>query len=284
MGEKDKISFEEFQAMLLDLEKGDEEIRPYLIVKERESGPFSPVLGPNPEMVEMTFEQAEAESAMSIGNGLARFRRQLKFKKRKLVGSKLPVIVAEGDSWFQFPILIDEVIDHLEEDFQVWCVSAAGDTAQNMVFGQAGSKKREYMDALRREKDDVSAFLFSGAGNDIIGQDENGNPVISSILKNFHPGGDPSSHINHAEFGQKLAFLKNAYGEVISEVRGEAGFEQLPIIVHGYDHAIPGNPPGSTQSSLRRTRRVAWQTLGCQGYHRPVPATRYHQDSHRWPL
>lgn len=236
-----RISYQQFQTMLLDLDVSDETIASYVLVDRDRSGPFNPVFAPNPEFVEMTFAEFEAESALGIGNGLARFRRQLAFKTRLATGSKLPVLVAEGDSWFQFPVLINEVVDNLSDSYLVWCVSAAGDTAQNMVFGPEGSGKREYLQALREQKDRVKAFLFSGAGNDIIGEDANGVPVISKILKNHIPGGSAAAHIDMARLGATLAFLKKAYDQVVDQVRNEPGLEKLPIILHGYDYAIPGS-------------------------------------------
>ena len=36
-----------------------------------------------------------------------------------------------------------------------------------------------------------------------------------------------------------MRFLKDAYTSVVNKVRNELGFEKLPIIIHGYDYAIP---------------------------------------------
>lgn len=237
-----KITYQEFQKLLLSTDVPDEVIAEFVVVDPRKTGPFNPVLKPDPRRVEMSFEEIEAESAMSMGNGLARFRRQLRFRQRLLTGSPLPVLVAEGDSWFQFPILIEDVVDQLGDEYLVWCVSAAGDTAQNIVYGDEGTGRREYLKALREQKTRVRAFLFSAAGNDIIGEDADGVAVISKILKDHIPGADAAAHIDLALFGQTLAFLKKAYTEVIQQVRKEPGLEKLPIIVHGYDYAIPGSP------------------------------------------
>lgn len=235
------ITYQQFQQMLLDTSVPDKEIARYVFVDKEVSTPLNPVLKAKPEYVLMTTAEAEAENAMAIGNGLARLRRQLRFKEQLALGSKAPVLVSEGDSWFQFPILIDDVIDQLGKDYLVWDVSAAGDTAQNMVFGVVGKGHCEYLNALRDRKDRVRAFLFSAAGNDIIGQDEAGVPMLARILKKHVSGGSPSDHIDFAVFGQALTFLKKAYSDVITKIRKEPGFEKLPIIVHGYDYAIPSD-------------------------------------------
>lgn len=236
-----KITFQELQQRLRNVDIPDGELAPYFIIHPDQAGPFNPVLMANPELVTMTAEEFQSESAMGIGNGLARFRRQLRFKRAILLGEKRATIVTEGDSWFQFPLLIDDVVDYLEEDYAVCCLSAAGDTAQNMVFGTEGHGKREFLSALRQQKDRVRAFVFSGAGNDIIGEDENGVPVLTSILKNFQPGKSAADHVNFAVLGDKLAFLKGAYQRVFQTVHSEPGLETLPIVIHGYDHAIPWN-------------------------------------------
>ncbi len=64
----------------------------------------------------MTLQDVEVENALKIGNGLARFRRMQSFSRRLQKGVDQPVLVSEGDSWFQFPFLIREVIDHLNRD------------------------------------------------------------------------------------------------------------------------------------------------------------------------
>ena len=153
---------------------------------ERGKGGFDFAIKPDPEKVEITAEDEEFENAMQIGNGLSRFRRQMRFRRRKFFGSDLPVLVSEGDSWFQFPLLVREIIDQLEDEYLIWSVGAAGDTAENIVYGRA-----EYLKALNKQKDDVRGFLFSAAGNDIIGEDpETQSAVLFDLIRDFN--GDPT--------------------------------------------------------------------------------------------
>ncbi len=175
-----KITHAEFQAMLEDLDVPDNQIADYL-VPAGDGGGLNPEFLPNPEMV----ERDRAESAMTIGNGVSRRRRRSKFNRRIRRGENLPVIVSEGDSWFQFPFVIDDIIDHLEDDYLIWNCGAAGDTAANMIF-----KNAEYMTALDEQADRVTAFMLSAAGNDVIGEDENGVPVLASLLHRQTPTRD----------------------------------------------------------------------------------------------
>ena len=235
-----KISYSEYLDIIRDPDTTDERLMELTRVKKGRGGlDFS--LEPDPAKVSMTPSDKDFESAMGIGNGLDRLRRRSKFFQRLKQKPATPVLVAEGDSWFQFPLLVRDTVDHLSKKYAIWCVSAAGDTAQNMVLGERASKATEYMAALRRHKKSVKAFLFSAAGNDIIGEDPvTQRPVIEDMLKPFNGNkSDIAGHINHALLGEKITFLKGAYAQVIANIRMEPGLEKLPIIIHGYDVPFP---------------------------------------------
>lgn len=230
-----KINYDEYLKLARNPDSKDEELLSYSkIVKG--TGGFDFKIVPDPDKVSLKTEDVEFENAMKIGNGLSRFRRQMRFHKRKLLGSKLPVLVAEGDSWFEFPLLVREIIDQLEDEYLIWSIGAAGDTARNMVYIHA-----EYPKALKDRSHDVRGFLFSAAGNDIIGEDaETQEPVLFNLLKNFNGNNaDIEGHINKDLLEEKMRFLQGAYTSVIKKVRTELGFENLPIFIHGYDYAIP---------------------------------------------
>lgn len=235
-----KITYDEYLKLARNPETEDEVLLSYSLI-ERGEGGFDFTFKADPEKVELTVEDIKYESAMQMGNGLARYRRQAKFRLQKLAGSNLPVLVSEGDSWFQFPLLIREVIDQLKDDYLIWSIGAAGDTAQNIVYGRKIKGETEYLKALIDNKEDVQGFLLSAAGNDIIGQDPSTQkPVLFDILKDFN--GDKSDiegHINVDLLNQKLDFLQNAYTTVINEVRSKSEFKNLPVFIHGYDYAFP---------------------------------------------
>jgi len=230
-----KITYDEYLKIIRNPDTSEEVLISYSKVEKGEGG-FDFKIVPDPEKVELKFEDLEFENAMKIGNGLSRFRRQARFRRRKLLGSKLPVLVAEGDSWFEFPLLIREIVDQLDDDYLIWSIGAAGDTAQNMVYDRA-----EYPEALKSRSHDVRGFLFSAAGNDIIGEDpQTQKPVLFDLLKDFNGNNtDIRGHIDEKLFENKIQFLKKAYEKVIKNIRGDLGFTELPIFIHGYDYAIP---------------------------------------------
>jgi N-acetylmuramoyl-L-alanine amidase len=237
-----KISHAQYLELLMDPETPDDVIAAFSTFIPG-TGAFDPTLVPDPERVEMTTDQIEAENAMKIGNQVARWRRNQSFDRALASGDTRPVLVAEGDSWFQFPIVIHETIDHLRKPYLVRCASAAGDTAKNMVYGPVGHEGKEYMVELERHRHRVRAFLFSAAGNDIIGEDleaGDGTPVLIKLLTNPGTGStQPRDYINQTEVEARLQFLEDAYKTVISEIRAVPQFAALPVLIHGYDVPYP---------------------------------------------
>lgn len=223
-----EMTYPELLAKLHDPSIPERELRRYLKA-DLSRGPFDPVVVPDPATVEVSAAEMEAASAMAFGNGLARWRRRRRFNDRRAAGETLPVVVSEGDSWFQFPFLIDDVVDQLAGDYLVWSLGAAGDTLANMIA------QAEYLRALRDLGADVRAFLFSAAGNDVIGADENNVSALSKILKPDQAGEDPRNHIDAAAFAAVLGAITDGYRAVIRSVRAEPGFATLPIVIHGYD-------------------------------------------------
>lgn len=237
------ISYEEFRAKLMDPAVPDKEIARYLKALPSQSGPFDPAIRPDPAKIDMGAEaRFEVESAINWANGVARWRRHAEFDIRSLT-ENLPVLVSEGDSWFQFPFLLDDIVDQLKSDYLIRSLDAAGDTAQNMVYGPG-----EYMKELVAMKPrNVRAFLFSAAGNDVIGEDAFGNPVLATLLKSYSKHQTAAWHIDQAQLAKVLTFLEQAYRNVVTTIRKDADFTTLPIIIHGYDYAIPGGFKGDTR-------------------------------------
>ncbi|MEM6483385.1 MAG: hypothetical protein AAF662_00130 [Pseudomonadota bacterium] len=234
-----RISMAELQAKMADLDIPDAELRQYFVTDLETSRPFSLAILPDPDRVEIAapVDALEGAMVMSWAIGLCRLRRQRRFRRRRRRGDERLVLVSEGDSWYQFPLFLDDVIDQVMPDYNIWSVGAAGDTLQNMVLDNA-----EYLRALDKHRDDVKAFLFSGGGNDIVGEDEDGNSIIAQIVKPFEAGRPPEWYVDNEAFAAKLRLVDDCYRKVIQNVT--AGHPGLPIVCHGYDHAIPGGFPG----------------------------------------
>lgn len=73
------------------------------------------------------------------------------------------IVMIEGDSWFQYPLFLKDVSDHLEKrkKIAVYSLAAGGDWMANMISGF------EYKTKYKKINPDV--FIISGGGNDMLG-------------------------------------------------------------------------------------------------------------------
>lgn len=236
-----KVSVSRLRELVADPDVDRKELLEYVeIVPGKHATDFSLKINPDRVDVAGMDEALEADLAKPLDclNNTARDRRQSIFKRRIKKADHPPVLVSEGDSWFQFPIVVDVVVDHLFEDYLIWSVGAAGDTAENMVFGPKEKYGCEYLAEIQRQGEHVKGFLFSAAGNDVIGEDASGDPVLLNILKDFNGDvTDIEGHINFDLLNEKIGDIEKAYKEVIKSVHGE--FKKIPIFIHGYDYVFP---------------------------------------------
>jgi hypothetical protein len=86
----DRIPFSELERMLKDINIPDSALRPYLTGDRTASRPFAPAIQADLNRValdDMDRFRVEGAFAMNWANGIARWRRQAKFKRRRLLGS-----------------------------------------------------------------------------------------------------------------------------------------------------------------------------------------------------
>ncbi len=237
-GDLPKISKAEFDAMALNPSTEPSRLIAYTILDTTSDGLVLRVR-PDPDLVEMDEVDVALENAMSIANDIYRRRRTREFERR-LRSTNMPVLVAEGDSWFQFPRQISEVIDHLSTGYNVACLSAAGDEASNMIDGPVRYGGREFLSKLLDLGNQTQAFLFSGAGNDIIGRDSESNePALQHIIKKSDGGTKPHHFVDAVELSKRVVRLEGYYSNLISSIRTQPQLRTLPIIFHGYDYVHP---------------------------------------------
>jgi len=154
---------------------------------------------------------------------------------RSLIEKPLTVI-SEGDSWFNYKVSAD-LIDCLRRfhGYEIKNYATPGDTLENMIYGTQVNRQFErippqikiVLERVRRDQPDV--FLFSGAGNDVAG-DQFG------------------TFLHHAESGLgvlKRDFAINTitvefrkfYQDLITRVTTAA--PNTHIFTHGYGYARP---------------------------------------------
>jgi len=222
-----KLTLEELNRKLADPNVPEKELAQYFVSKEADSGPFDPALELNPEKVQVPATpegRARSAALLNSANFISRLRRQTQFHNRIGSGTyKGPVIVSEGDSWFQYPLLLLDVIDQLMKDYAIFSLDAAGDTLANMF------KQAEYLNAI--EQTGATIFLFSGGGNDLVA---GGN--LAAHLVDFDPALSAEAHLRPS-FDQVLDDAIGTYSKIVRQVA--QAFPHVQILCHGYDYAIP---------------------------------------------
>lgn len=146
-------------------------------------------------------------------------------------------LVAEGDSWFSyFPP--PDVLDGLRKPiwnrrYKIYGKPRAGAYLNDMVYG--GRDLLETFQAI--EEHNPEAILFSAGGNDIAG-DELFCMLWHRLAEAVSKDGNPIELNEKVVTGLIHEVFGKAYRDFISAVRQKAG-RDLPVLVHGYDYAIP---------------------------------------------
>jgi len=145
------------------------------------------------------------------------------------------VIVAEGDSWFDYPG--HDILKMLEDDhaFDVRSVAHRGDRVEDMAHGQGQFEDfARLLEKLLRNGKVPKAILLSGGGNDIAGEE-------FALLLNHAASGLPPVNDDIVR-GVVDVRLRAAYARILSGItmvaQGIIG-KVIPILTHGYARAVP---------------------------------------------
>lgn len=230
-----EIGLAELQRRLADPQVEIATLKPYLVV-ERDPATGLAKLAPNPKRVKDIDDpglRTRGMSGMDALNGAFRARRRAEFELRLALGDKRPIVLAEGDSWFEYPLLLDDTIDALLPAYNIFCLSAAGDTMANMA---ANIEVVESLFRLVGERGlAVRAVLLSAGGNDIVGD------TLAKCVREFAGQGSAEDLLDRAALKPELDKISHGYERIIAKLRAVRA--DIPILVHGYDHAIPLNRP-----------------------------------------
>jgi hypothetical protein len=144
------------------------------------------------------------------------------------------VLVAEGDSWFDYPFY--DVLKKLDYEFgwDVESVAHRGDSVESMAYD--GGQLADFVGAIQRvvRRGDVPhAILMSGGGNDVAGD-------AFAMLLNHRSS--PVYGFNPAVLdGVIQTRIRVAYATMLSAVtaacRSMLG-AAVPILLHGYDYPV----------------------------------------------
>ena len=136
------IHFSELERLLADDNTPDEAIAPYLKPAQLRALPLAPIVTVDETKVELPRNRGIIGLSVKSLNDRANRKRAAAYEAKIRDGWKGLKLLAEGDSWFLYPILLKDIIDNLSNDYAVYSVAAAGDTLENMLrgAGQAGSQ------------------------------------------------------------------------------------------------------------------------------------------------
>ena len=174
--------------------------------------------------------------AASVASGVFNTVQNRTFTTKKLARApKGLTLIAEGDSWFQFPYLhVTDTIGHLRRTHNILSLARAGQELRQMAADAVVHLDR----VLGDFKPD--AVLLSGGGNDLVGF--NG---LALHLHKFMPGRRPVDYLR-ADLNQTLQLIENHYMQmidIIGQRQNEHGSD-IKIFAHGYDHALPRDGAG----------------------------------------
>lgn len=192
---------------------------------------FSPASG----MIKTASLDFIKDFLVNDANSMAKKKRDELFLKRKKDANR-KIIVAEGDSWFQYPKYkkmgitlskeVKDIIDYLidEPAYNIKSLDSAGDVIRNMYF------MSEYLDNIRKYK--PSAFILSGGGNDFF-------EVFPYMLQKGTL--DSMDTFLKVSWNTEIKVIELYYKGFLDILTEE--FPDLPIILHGYDYIMP-SPKG----------------------------------------
>lgn len=217
------ISYEQFVDLMLDADTTEEQLGVYIEVDHENSQAYEPSF----RFKEGAITNPRVESALILNamNSWARASRNRKYKEKIDNGYSGKIIVSEGDSWFQYPIKLYDVIDHISDKYAVYSLGAAGDWLKNII------EQDDYLNAIRREN--ASIFLISGGGNDLVGGER-----LKRLIKPFEAGLSPENYLGK-EFVAFVDQIESQYRSLFDSVYQT--FPEVKILCHGYDYTIPNS-------------------------------------------
>lgn len=218
---------------------------------------------------------------LNVLNNISQRRRNKEFFRTIRSGADVKRVVAEGDSWFEHPVVYD-VIDWLgdlaKDQCAIYSIARGGDFLTNML------EEREYITELSLIRPEV--FLLSAGGIELVNgrrvalmldkdsnyvteEYRNAHPLIRNVLiKGNLDDAQQEMLIRGMSFFTKeffvlLVVLKLSYKYLIKQLRKK--FFDLKIITHGYDYTIPSfqRGPGVVKTLIN--------LIGGNGHHFKEP-------------
>lgn len=151
---------------------------------------------------------------------------------RRAVPAAPPRVLADGDSWFDYPKILltgGAVIDHLEKLSGVRILNTAhyGDSVQDLL----GVKKRQRIEALLKDPG-FDILLFSGGGDDIVGDQ-------FCLWLKPDAGGGAASAVDGRRLKEIMGVVEDGYRDLL-DLRDRCA-PDCWIVTHAYDFPQPSD-------------------------------------------
>jgi hypothetical protein len=145
------------------------------------------------------------------------------------------LLVAEGDSWFDYPF--HDVLERLEDKhgFRVESVAHKGDTLEEMAYDATQLTKLARMfEKVAQDGKVPRAILLSGGGNDIAGEE-------FAILLNHAASGLAvlNDNVVKGVIEDRLRFATVSVISAVTTLSEQYFQKKVPVVIHGYDYAVP---------------------------------------------
>lgn len=194
---------------------------------KRSPQPFAPALLLNAKGRRELDLGQESADVLPLANAASQALRRIAFQLRGRRDDQL-TILSTGDSWFQYPFFLKDVIDHLDDHHRIYSLGAGGAMLRDIV-GDARVLK-----VMRDIRPD--ALLLSGGGNDMLGQVD-GKARLSDFLLPHVDQTAPAEYINKPAW---TAFLREITGLYRNLIRSAHAIDpQLHVVLHSYAYSLP---------------------------------------------
>lgn len=219
-----RLHYSDLERLLADPSAPDEVLATYLKAIPGRSGPLVPEIVADEGMVDVPRSRGIIGLSIKALNDRAHRQRAEAYRKRIDGGWSGLRLLAEGDSWFQYPVLLRDVVDNLSAHYAVYSEASAGDTLANMLGGLT------QLESLIREHR-FDGLLLSAGGNDIAGK-----ALLDHLLPHTEERPNPESYLGN-RFSNFLADTRRSYDEFFRRLT--TAFPELHIFCHGYDWPYP---------------------------------------------
>jgi lysophospholipase L1-like esterase len=194
---------------------------------------------PAREPARRSTRRADRDWNAALKSGTSHARLIIESQKKKPAtarrGPPPGLVVAEGDSWFDYPFF--DLLEELEDSFD-WSVEAVahrGDRIEGMAYDPTQLEGLwRLLRKLAADQRVPKAILLSGGGNDIAGEE-------FSVLLNHKRSNLPilNELILKGLFEERLRAAIITLTKAVTDLTVAAFRKKIPIVIHGYDYPVP---------------------------------------------